>query len=148
MASNRPPRTIRPTQKLGEDNVGDLQLPSHRSFVRAAQDPTDPASNFSLTTPEPEPSTQGLVPDFAKQGHGNANKCRATSTPDRPSSEYDNDSSSPNTVDHNSESQETEGRVSQQKKKKSTKKSKKKKTVEVVGMCLVNSQVQALTRSE
>ena len=59
MASNRPTRTIRPAQKLNEDNIGTLQLASHRNFVKAAKDPKT-ASSHTSSNAEP---TQGLVPN-------------------------------------------------------------------------------------
>jgi hypothetical protein len=95
MASNRPTRTIRPAQKLNEDNIGSHQLTSHRNFVKAAKDPQKPSS---LTSPNTEPSTQGLVTDFVPE----SDKRRTTSAENFIASSASSDN------DNNSESQETE----------------------------------------
>jgi hypothetical protein len=71
MASNRPTRTIRPAQKLNEDNIGTLQLASHRNFVQAAK---DPKKTSSLTSPSnEEPSTQGSADSVPE-----SDNCRTT----------------------------------------------------------------------
>lgn len=88
MTSNRPTRTIRPAQKLNGDNIGELQLASHRNFVKAAKDPKK--SSLSSPNPDSEPSTQGssLVTDSVPA----SDKCRTTSVePDPPDNDLDND---------------------------------------------------------
>ena len=76
MASNRPTRIIRPAQKLNEDNIGSLQLESHRNFVKAAKDPRKPSS---LTSPNAEPSIQGSV-TLVNESMSESDKSRTMST--------------------------------------------------------------------
>jgi len=97
MASNRPTRTIRPAQKLNKDNIGTHQLASHRDFVKAAKDPKKPGS--SLTSPNVEPSTQGLVTDSVPESD---KRCSA-------------EASSDNDYDNNAESQATQHQSNKQK---------------------------------
>ena len=72
MASNYPTRTICPAQKLNEDNIGTLQLASHRNFVKAAK---DSHKTSSLMSPNEEPSTQGSAADSVPE----SGKCCTTS---------------------------------------------------------------------
>ena len=97
IASNCPTHTIHPAQKLNEDNIGTLQLASHRNFVKAAK---DPQKTSSLTSPNEEPSTQGSVADSVPE----SNKRCTTSA-----ESFDND--------NESESQATEDQLNLKRKK-------------------------------
>ena len=44
MASNCPPRTVHPSQKLNQDNIGELVVASHRNFVEAAGESAEAVS--------------------------------------------------------------------------------------------------------
>ena len=74
MASNHPTRTIHPAQKLNEDNIGTLQLASHRNFVKAAKETS------SLTSPNEEPSTQGSVADSVPESDAQHQQNHLTTT--------------------------------------------------------------------
>jgi hypothetical protein len=120
MASIRPSRTIRPVQKLNEDNIGQLQLTSHRNFVAAAK--SDPKRTALTSEPPntPGPSTQAQtesVPESDSEPvQVNARKRRAVIESEGEASSSDNDNDS-----------EPEATDSQRKPGKSKKKPKKKK---------------------
>src|SRR6266699_777237 len=115
MASNRPPRIIRPAQKLNKDNIGELQVSAHRNFVQAEKiDPKQRSSPTSPTATEPlntEPSSPGSVGPESEPVHGNVMKRRALSdVDDSGGSDRDNDNNS-----NDSRSQEPEPQPQQKK---------------------------------
>jgi len=65
MASNRPPRTVHPSQKLNQDNIGELEVASHRNFVEAAKgDPKQPSlSELSNAAPSTQAPTESSEPE-------------------------------------------------------------------------------------
>jgi len=125
MASNRPPRIIRPAQKLNKDNIGQLQVSAHRNFVQAAKiDPKQQSPPTSPTTSEllnTEPSSPGSLGPESELVHGNVRKRRALSdVDDSVGSNRDND-------DDNSDDSQSQGTEPQPPRKKSKTKPKKKK---------------------
>ena len=59
MASNHPPQTVQASQKLNQDNIGELVVASHRNFVEAAKsDPKQPSTISSSEPTNAAPSTQ------------------------------------------------------------------------------------------
>ena len=119
MASTRPSRIIRPARKLNEDNIGELQLASHRNFVEAAKN--DLTGTSAISTDTSEPSMQAESMPESELVCGDAHKRRVAPGLDSNASLSDN-----NDDDSGSESQATE---TQHKSSKSKKKTKKKKTV-------------------
>ena len=115
MASNRPPHTVRPSQKLNQDNIGELVVASYRNFVEAAK--SDPKQPSTISSSEPSnavPSTQAptesseseFVPE-AEPACSNPRKRRVSLSPvqserDRASTNNHDNS------DNDSESQATE----------------------------------------
>ena len=72
MASNHPSCTVCPSQKLNQDNIGELVVASHRNFIEAAKsDPKQP-STISLseptnTTPSTQAPTESLESEFVPE---------------------------------------------------------------------------------
>ena len=131
MASNCPPHTVHPSQKLNQDNIGELVVASHKNFVEAAKsDPKQPSTIFLSELTNAVPSTQAptksseseFVPE-AKPACSNPRKHRVSLSPVQ--SEHDRASTNNHdNSDNDSESQVTEPQCKPVKPKK-----KKKKTI-------------------
>ena len=55
-STTRPACVVRPSSKLNKDNIAELELPSHRNFVKSAQAPSAPP----LKSPSPEPPSSTI----------------------------------------------------------------------------------------
>lgn len=142
MASNRPPRIIRPAQKLNKDNIGQLQVSAHRNFVQAAKiDPKQQSSPTSPSTSEPpntEPPSPGSIGPESEPVHGNVRKRRALS-------DVDDSVGSNRDSDDNSDGSQSQGTEPQLQRKKSKKKpKKKKKTSQSMSPCYSSILVRPL----
>ena len=139
MASNRPPRTVCPSQKLNQDNIGELVVASHRNFVEAAKsDPKQPSTIFLSELTNAVPSTQAPTESSepesiteAEPACSNPCKRRVLLSP----VQSDHETASPN--DHNnSDNDESESQGATEPQRKPTKpKKKKKKTAHSKSTC-------------
>ena len=77
-STTHPAHVVRPSSKLNKDNIAELELPSHRNFIKSAQAPSAPPSK----SPSPElPSSTINLADAAwvphsEPGPSNLDKCR------------------------------------------------------------------------
>jgi len=121
MASNRPQRVIRPAQKLGKDNIGELLVKSHKDFVKASnidlEQPSTPTSPSEL--PDTDPSSPGSVVPDSESVYVNGRKRRALS-------DVEDSGSNNNNTDNASDNSQSQVTEPQAKTKQSKKKSKKK----------------------
>ena len=125
MASNHPPCTVCPSQKLNQDN---LVVASHRNFVEAAKSDSKQPSTISLseltnTVSSTQAPTESLESEFvpeAKPACSNPCKHRVSLSPVQ--SEHDRASTNNHdNSDNNSESQATEPQCKPVKPKKKNK---------------------------
>ena len=136
MASNRPPRTVHPSQKLNQDNIGELEVASHRNFVEAAKgDPKQPSlSELSNAAPSTQAPTESSEPESITEAEPACSNPRKRRVPLSPV-QSDHETASPN--DHNnSDNDESESQGATEPQRKPTKpKKKKKKTAHSKSTC-------------
>ena len=125
MASNRPPRTVRPSQKLNQDNIGELELASHKNFVEAARSDPKHSHEPSIAAPSTQAPTvcsaSESVPE-AEPARSNPRKRRVPSSPveserGRPST-HNNDSDNNSSDNDESQAMEPQRKPAKPKKKK------------------------------
>ena len=111
MASNRPLRTVRPSQKLNQDNIGELELASPKNFVEAARQARSEPSNAAPSSQAPARSESESVPE---------------AEPSSPvESEHQRPSTHTNDSDNDSDNDESQATEPQRKRAKPKKKKKK-----------------------
>ena len=137
MASNCPPHTVHPSQKLNQNNIGELVVASHRNFVEATKsDPKHPStissSELSNAVPSTQAPTKSLESEFVPEAEpacSNPHKHQVSLSPVQ--SEHDRTSTNNhNNSDNDSELQVTEPQCNPVKPKK-----KKKKTTHSKSTC-------------